>query len=259
MSSSSTSCYQGGFQSTLAASEPRVLRFRFAPSSPNIIPPSSDYHNHNAAAASTGLSFLQCITTEPSYKNQQQIYSPPAASASALSKQSLEMCTESLGSETGSDDHCSSDDDQLLLQSHRVDEGFRRPQEEEEKTNASTIRRMQRRRSSGRRLQQLPPPLSSTGVQMTSRREDGRLVLTAVEASSCRAKFHAERSNGRLKLHLTTEYYPIQQEEGETEDVKTEDEKTETEEVVIGRGRCNKESGDGRNRGLLLNREQLVY
>ncbi|CAI0400714.1 unnamed protein product [Linum tenue] len=179
-------------------------------------------------------------------------------SASSLSKQSLEMCTESLGSETGSDDR-GSDDDELLLLPPLSASAVAADSVEQARQRVRNVRR------SRRGCVTLPPPLSSiggsTGVRMRSLREDGRLVVTAVSVSPPRAQFHAERSNGRLRLHLTTEY-PTQDEEAgdeKTEGAKTEEEKEggeETEEVdrasggiSTRSGRC-KEAGEG-NRGLM--------
>ncbi|CAN0830548.1 Protein FANTASTIC FOUR 3 [Linum grandiflorum] len=246
-----------GLQSFLdppSQAEPRVLRLRFA---------TPDPEPDNAAGGGSGFSFLQCITenetvvkSESNYKDDQAVYVPPSMkrSASSLSKQSLEMCTESLGSETGTDEHCTIDVDEMMMISAAPSVGNWSERVEE---------RRRTRRSS--RNVVLPPPLSSIGrsggVQMRSRREDGRLVLTAVSVCSGGANFQAERSDGRLRLRLTTTTtttdYPTQEEEEEKAEEKTEkeEEKEEGEKVEM-RGRCM-ETGDGKNRGLVNQWEQF--
>ncbi|CAL1382957.1 unnamed protein product [Linum trigynum] len=281
MSSISPSSYHQALQSCVESArliEPRVLRLRLTQQTPNIA--SDPESNKNAG----GFSFLQCIaaketgetnrdpafTLAPSSSNNNSVMK---RSVSSLSKQSLEMCTESLGSETGSDDR-GSDDDELLLPplsapavaADSVEQGdLGKTSVSISSSRAAARQRLRNVRRSSRGCVTLPPPLSSiggsTGVRMRSRREDGRLVVTAVSVSSPRAQFHVERSNGRLRLHLTTEY-PTQDEEAgdeKTEDAKTEEEKEggeETEEVERASGgistrsgRC-KEAGEG-NRGLM--------
>ncbi|KAF2325169.1 hypothetical protein GH714_024814 [Hevea brasiliensis] len=101
-----------------------------------------------------------------------------------LSEKSLEMCTESLGSETGSDGG-ESDEMALLSLSNVNHESLR------EKSKFRETKRMMSRSTS------FPPPLTSisgsTTVQVRPHREGGRLVLKAVSVSSCQAYFRAEQ------------------------------------------------------------------
>ncbi|CAN1131935.1 Protein FANTASTIC FOUR 3 [Linum perenne] len=253
MSSSSSS----SFLDPTRELEPRILRLRLA------TPPDPEPDN-----AGSGLSFLQCLAAkETNYRDDQSVYSTNRSSSS-LSRQSLEMCTESLGSETGTDDHYSSDDEMIALISPApenlscsvsLNPGSAPDSSSNNNDSAITsggnwTQRIEKRRRNKKTV--LPPPLTSIGrsggVQMRSRREDGRLVLTAVSVSSSRGNFQAERSNGRLRLRLTTTDHRVEEEETEdekTEEEKTEDGKTEKEEQRNRGGRC-KEAGGG-NRGLM--------
>ncbi|KAI3668175.1 hypothetical protein L6452_43252 [Arctium lappa] len=122
--------------------------------------------------------------------NNDDVYVHPMVkrSASALSSKSLEMCTESLGSETGSDVSESGDEfcsRVRAVQRSKCCRGFERK-----------IRRGE-----------FPPPLTSISgsdgtVKVRHHREGGRLVIKAVSVSNGGANFRAERSNGRLKLSL---------------------------------------------------------
>lgn len=129
---------------------------------------------------------------------EQQVYVHPLVkrSSSSLSTKSLEMCTENLGSETGSSIDQSID-------------GFPCPLLDSRRRN--NVQGMQRSRS-GKFTKKMypsvgfPPPLTSIGgsggVHMRTHREGGRLVLKAVSVSSCSSYLKAERANGRLRLSL---------------------------------------------------------
>ncbi|KAL3531350.1 hypothetical protein ACH5RR_010672 [Cinchona calisaya] len=117
-------------------------------------------------------------------------------SSSTLSTKSLEMCTESLGSETGSSIDESIDDFPTPL------------------LKRLNFERIQRSRSRAKKMGRsvgFPPPLTSIsgsdGVQVRPHREGGRLVLKAVTVSSCTSYFQAERANGRLRLKLLMDGY----------------------------------------------------
>ncbi|XVF32587.1 hypothetical protein REPUB_Repub17cG0095000 [Reevesia pubescens] len=171
-----------------------------------------------------GWSFLQSLANANDSTQHDKVYVHPLvkSSASTLSEKSLEMCTESLGSETGSEVNESSDDISLLS----LETVVCNPS----KARASSVTRKMSRSSS------FPPPLTSisgsNGVQVKSHREGGRLVLQAVAIPPCRSYFHAERSEGRLRLSLlkdaTTPIFNY--EDGEEEVAKAKQMKQE--EVV---------------------------
>ncbi|KAK1426676.1 hypothetical protein QVD17_15353 [Tagetes erecta] len=143
--------------------------------------------------ASVGLSFLKVLENPtPEIKNS-DVYIHPMVkrSASTLSTKSLEMCTESLGSETGSE---SGDEFGVISMTER-----------------DKLRAIQRSicRNFDRKVRRtdFPPPLTSisgsdAAVKVKHHREGGRLVIKAVSVSNCGTSFKAERTSGRLKLTL---------------------------------------------------------
>lgn len=131
-------------------------------------------------------------------------------SSSSLSEKSLQICTESLGSETGSDGFSSS--------ATNDDEEDQHPQHQQQqddsihlgKQKLAVVERPDFYSSVRKRLQpqppsSFPPPLpslsSSQGpnVRIHSHRRNGRLVLEAVSVSS-QNYFQAQRHDGRLVL-----------------------------------------------------------
>lgn len=111
----------------------------------------------------------------------------------SVAKLSLEMCTESLGTENGSD----SGDEMSLLALEATNISMisltKKPQKE---TNLMT------------RENSFPPPLKSVNGFNNSRmvksyKEDGRLVVQAIRVCSPPRCFVSERREGRLRLCLS--------------------------------------------------------
>ncbi|KAD3338240.1 hypothetical protein R6Q59_027084 [Mikania micrantha] len=190
--------------------------------------------------ASIGLSFLQ-VLENPSMASKNleenaEVYVHPMVkrSASTLSTKSLEMCTESLGSETGSDGSESGDEFCVISMAER-----------------ERLRAIQRSkcRSFGRKVcrNDFPPPLTSIAgfhgaVNVKQHREGGRLIIKAVSFSNCGTSFQAERTNGRLKLSMLRDC-PVNYESergelenyeagGEDHEVESDKEEEEEEEMV---------------------------
>ncbi|KAK1428279.1 hypothetical protein QVD17_17110 [Tagetes erecta] len=144
--------------------------------------------------ASIGLSFLQVLDNPSKNLDQNdEVYIHPMVkrSKSALSTKSLEMCTESLGSETGSEIS-----DEFCVISMAERERLRSIQKSKCRSFDRKVRR-----------NEFPPPLTSISgshgsVNVRHHREGGRLVIKAVSVSNCGTNFQAERTNGRLKLSL---------------------------------------------------------
>ncbi|KAG6417243.1 hypothetical protein SASPL_119396 [Salvia splendens] len=120
-------------------------------------------------------------------------------SKSSMSEKSLEVCTESLGSETGSDcfsDPELGDEEELIKKREQQQVVF--PFADENLNVVVKFKKSPPPRT-------FPPPLPSidggASVQMHSRRENGRLVLEAVSVAP-RNYFHANREDGRLLLTL---------------------------------------------------------
>lgn len=177
-----------------------------------LTPPPPKIHDTNITR---GWSFLKALENPTMHANNDvqndHVYVHPMTkrSSSALSTKSLEMCTESLGSETGSDISDTSDE-------------FH----ERVKIQKSKIRNFDRKI----RRNDFPPPLTSISgsdstVRVNHHRENGRLVIKAVSLSNCGTNFQTDRSNGRLKLSLLRDScVNYESEGGETENYEKSDE-----------------------------------
>ncbi|KAJ0597864.1 putative The fantastic four family protein [Helianthus annuus] len=153
------------------------------------------------ANSNNGWGFFNVLSnpTSNDHVNHEEVYVHPMVkrSASALSTKSLEMCTESLGTETGSD--VSESSDEFNVEERERLAGLLRSKA----VRAFDRKMMSQRRGGGG----FPPPLTSISgsdgtVKVRPHRENGRLVIKAVSVSNCGTKFEAERANGRLSLSL---------------------------------------------------------
>ncbi|OMP03346.1 hypothetical protein CCACVL1_02472 [Corchorus capsularis] len=137
-------------------------------------------------------------------------------SASSLSEKSLEICTESLGSETGSDGFSSyppsetgdmeedtkEEDQQLQQLQHQKPESLITSFDAEEPRIVKYD--VSKKLSSNRSF---PPPIPSlssrdgASLRMKTHRDNGRLVLEAVSVPS-QNNFLAQRQDGRLSLPM---------------------------------------------------------
>ncbi|XP_075512446.1 protein FAF-like, chloroplastic [Primulina tabacum] len=130
-------------------------------------------------------------------------------SASAMSEKSLKSCTESLGSETGSDEFCSHASSATLSNGDDAKEDRERAVPEAARIKAvdpfEDLHMVKYKNSPARPI---PPALSSISggdgapsLYMHAYRKNGRLVLEAVSVPA-RKSFHAKREDGRLVLTL---------------------------------------------------------
>lgn len=133
----------------------------------------------------SGWSFLQSLPNSSQPKVSKSFPSP------RLNDRSLELCTENLGNETGSDTSESS-----ILESRNE-----KPSREHQKN----IRKISLGKKANSRS--FPPPLktirNSNSYQVKPHREDGRLIIKVVEAPSVGTCFEAHRANGRLQLRFS--------------------------------------------------------
>ncbi|KAI5650567.1 hypothetical protein M9H77_36572 [Catharanthus roseus] len=160
-------------------------------------PPTNDH---------SGLSFQQILSNissnTPTETKHQTVYVHPMSRQSSssssssrrlLNEKSFEMCTENLGSETGTDDIIDSSIFSLSSASNYYNSSSPR-----EKSKSS--------REYSKNCRNFPPPLTTisggNSIQVRPHREDGRLVIKAIETPSKRTYLRAERSNGRLVLCL---------------------------------------------------------
>ncbi|GMH12191.1 hypothetical protein Nepgr_014032 [Nepenthes gracilis] len=199
-------------------------------------------------------------------------------SASSLSEKSLEICTESLGSETGSDGFSSYPPSEPS-ESEEEKEG-----DEEEKREYSRLFdgeefRVTKYNSSNNHSlcskkvppRSFPPPLPSLAhgdgpnLHMFSHRKNGRLVVEAVALPSQNC-FRAQRQDGRLLLTLSdtqfTEEEHIKEEENETvnqaadnkiEEIKEEEEGSNEEDAEAeGRGERKRDNKATKELAIIL-------
>ncbi|KAK8511059.1 hypothetical protein V6N13_013470 [Hibiscus sabdariffa] len=185
--------------------EPRALRLTLFSSRPHSSPPPIESASKSFSVHSSpepgGWSSLQSLFDGPRFRSKEigvneSTYVHPLfnRSLSALSDRSLELCTENLGSETGSDDFLDDDDDIFSLSTS---------------SNPPTSRQHISRRVLGGKKAlggDFPPPLTTISgaesVRLVPYRENGRLVITAEKAPYNNTIFRAERSNGRLRLSI---------------------------------------------------------
>lgn len=136
-------------------------------------------------------------------------------SASSLSEKSLEVCTESLGSETGSDGFSSYPPSETGdVEEDKEEEEEEEPQQLQEDLKVDTqsfgreewrVGKYHYASSKKSQPKSFPPPLPSlsrqdgASLRMQSRRDNGRLVLKAVSVRP-QNHFHAQRQDGRLVL-----------------------------------------------------------
>ncbi|XP_010486084.1 PREDICTED: protein FANTASTIC FOUR 4-like [Camelina sativa] len=289
-----TVVYQSYFESQHF--EPRALRLRL--SSPNNLHLSTPLRSHfqedssvtpqdnttttNAASLpssspkpdsnSASWSFLESLSNSSSNDEEKKtlsVFQSPS-SRRTLSDESLALCTESLGSETGSD--IIHEDEFLFSVSSEL-------QAMETKTASATSRssRQDKRRNM---MASLPPPLTSMSgfdcIEVKSHRENGRLVMTAAKPLP-RNRCIQDRSNGCVRLailidsddHIDTETKEEEEETTETmrdneeeipehdeEKVEEDDEEEVEEEIEVKcvekvqrSRRCTE--GDRENRGFL--------
>lgn len=173
--------------------------------------------NHGSSnPESGGWSFLQAISTlvPLDAKEKENTYVHPLVkrSSSALSEKSLELCTENLGNETGTD----------------IIEGsiFSLPSSDSEGGNLPTGEQTRPRQLFGAKKvnpRKYPPPLTtisgSQSLRVRPHREGGRLIIKAVKAPERDSCFHAERSHGRLRISFLKNATPsVDTEEAENED-----------------------------------------
>ncbi|CAN8300620.1 unnamed protein product [Cochlearia groenlandica] len=269
-----TVVYQQGFQSS-QLNEPIALRLRLSSPNPLFFQPfglalkshlldssntedtlNPNYDDDKQDSSSGGWSFLQSLSSSSSslsYKTTSSekeltTYVQKPSYCRGLSEESLALCTEKLGSETGSD--VTTDLEELFSLSVR--------DVQSKKPNKTTIKT--RKRDVVISPSDLPPPLTSMRgshcIQMRPHREDGRLVMTATKAPPRNRCFQADRSNGRLRLSILRDFDEIvDNKEDDTIESNQENEEEDDDEVM-GTENVHERSrrcvqGDLENRGLL--------
>ncbi|XP_031276632.1 protein FANTASTIC FOUR 3-like [Pistacia vera] len=191
-------------------------------------------HTISSTADSGCWSSIQTISNGSqlgsSKENTTYVHPQVKRSMSALSEKSLKLCTESLGSETGTE---IIEDNIFSLSSSSSSSGENYPnsstREQQEPLQLSVAKKASSR--------SFPPPLTTISglesLQVRPHREDGRLIIKATKAPPTRSLFQAERSHGRLRLSLCTPFYHDSEECYQEEEIGNEylDEVEDHEEV----------------------------
>ncbi|XP_059430333.1 protein FAF-like, chloroplastic [Corylus avellana] len=165
-------------------------------------------------------------------------------STSSLSEKSLQICTESLGSETGSDGFSSYPPSETGEAEEEEEEEEEQQQLQEDLKafdSAEELRVAKYNKSSAfckkSQAKSFPPPLPSlsredgASLRMQSRRDNGRLVLEAVSIPS-QNRFRAQRQDGRLVLTFVDSILPNEAEKDEEEEEDEEEEMEDFEEEL---------------------------
>ncbi|KAK7391037.1 hypothetical protein VNO78_19334 [Psophocarpus tetragonolobus] len=192
--------------------------------------PDNKENNNSTPSNTNSWSFreaLSNITKEPSQDQTPYVHPQQKRSSLRLSPKSLELCTENLGNESGSDSDESSID---MLCSVNGNSGTR---EQKQRHQLSTAKKA--------KTQNFPPPLTtirgSESLRMRPHREDGRLVIEVTKVSPTPSCFQAERSNGRLRLCFLKNHTPSFDTQEQDDDVKENEtlaNEKELENQIIG-------------------------
>ncbi|KAI9118914.1 hypothetical protein K1719_009589 [Acacia pycnantha] len=231
-------CLCQGFQSWMEPShmETQIIRLKLAPPASLSLSESQEKPSNNDEVSTkmdknADIGGWNILLSLKKTEDPQNVYVHPSEkhSSSMLTGKSMEMCTESLGCETGSDNASENMDEFALLSSENSTTGYSRHNSEPTRSY-SVSRRMKRSNS-------FPPPLTSItdlgGVQVRPRREDGRLILEAVATPSVQPCFQAKRSNGRLTLTMFQTFLS-DDDDDEEEEEEEEEEAVEEDEFVVG-------------------------
>ncbi|XP_027367490.1 protein FANTASTIC FOUR 3 [Abrus precatorius] len=147
------------------------------------------------------LSNVSQSTKEPSHKETTYVHPQQKRSSLLLSSESLELCTENLGNESGT--HIAENGIDMLSSPNCAG------------GNSETREQSQFRQpfaAKKAKTQNFPPPLTtirgSESLRVRPHREDGRLVIQVTKVPLTSSCFQAERSHGRLRLCFLTNHAP---------------------------------------------------
>ncbi|OIT38640.1 protein fantastic four 3 [Nicotiana attenuata] len=149
-----------------------------------------------------GWSSIQTLSNISKEESNNIYVHPLSKRSSRLSAKSLELCTENLGSETGS---CDIMDSSIFSSSFSYSTIENSPSSIESSSSSTWSRNCNKSRTKKKNsCTKFPPPLTtirgSNSLQFRPHREDGRLIIKAVESPLTHNYLQAERSNGRLRL-----------------------------------------------------------
>ncbi|CAL5209737.1 unnamed protein product [Lathyrus oleraceus] len=154
----------------------------------------------------SGWNFVDALSNISQNTTTAYVHPQQKRSSLVLNPKSLELCTENLGNESGTNIV----ENDMLLSLMETKEQRQRCRQVLADTKKVKI-------------QNFPPPLTtirgSESLRVRPRREDGRLVIEATKVPRRTSCFQAERSHGRLRLcFLTNETTSFDLEEEQEED-----------------------------------------
>ncbi|CAA3031480.1 protein FANTASTIC FOUR 3-like [Olea europaea var. sylvestris] len=157
-------------------------------------------------------SFLHSLTKIPTCPKEEMendnSYVHRKSSFPKLNGKSLDLCTENLGSETGTE--CIADSTSIFSLdtfSSQCETSCPMNQQQQKVHQQMKSSRNNKMTTSCRSF---PPPLTtmsgSSSLQIRAHREDGRLIIKAVDAPFRHSYLQSERSHGRLRLSFFQDY-----------------------------------------------------
>ncbi|KAL9240800.1 hypothetical protein vseg_014978 [Gypsophila vaccaria] len=219
--------------------ESRRLKFKFNNAPITVAESHNNDHLSKPQIETSNMFGWSGGIAAPTHTQPEYIHPLVKHSSSKLSQRSLEMCTESLGCETGS---CIMENS--VFYDTTLFNGTRKPWPKFE-TRKQSIKQI---------INPLPPPLTTlTGPNSIQVRsviiEDGRLVINAVSTPAKRPCLQAERSNGRLKLSLINDYETLSQDHNERDNSLTNDndnhyDNQQCEETIVIKVKEEQEEGE---------------
>ncbi|OIW06909.1 hypothetical protein TanjilG_19558 [Lupinus angustifolius] len=208
----------------------------------------------------SGWNFLEALSNVTT-KEPSSLYVHPQQNRSSLvlSPRSLELCTENLGSESGSDIVHNNIDINMNMNMNMFSSL--------EYYVGGNIEAMEQSKpcknlapKKGKAMN-FPPPLTtiagSESLSLRPHREDGRLVIEVTKAppmfASC---FHAERSHGCLRLRFSNNHIPCFDPEEEEEEHEEENERKDVDDLKYQRDEVFDEESENEMKGQMRDIEE---
>ncbi|BAT94032.1 hypothetical protein LR48_Vigan02g228900 [Vigna angularis] len=205
-------------------------------------PHTQENNNSTTPSNSTSWTFLEALSNVSKHPSQDQttyVHPQQKRSSLSLSPRSLQLCTENLGNESGSDSDESSID---MLSAVNTYSGTREQTQEGQTRQLSTARKA--------KAQNFPPPLTtirgSEPLRVRPHRENGRLVIEVTKVPPSPLCFRAERSHGRLRLCFLTNHTPSfdPEEEDDAEENEELTNEKELENEIVGQVKDTQEDDE---------------
>ncbi|MED6195088.1 hypothetical protein PIB30_034739 [Stylosanthes scabra] len=191
-------------------------------------------------------SFLEAISQGTTNKKEREaIYVHPQQKRSSmvLSPKSLELCTENLGNESGTD----SIDEEMISSSASVGGNLETGEQQQRQVRQYSAANKNKKAKTAN----FPPPLTtmrgSESVRVRPHRQDGRLLIQLTRVPPTPSCFQAQRSHGRLRLSLLKIHNPSfdPQHKHDNEPATNEEEEPEqTEDESEEEGEEEKQEGE---------------